>query len=142
MWVIFQLTFSLGQYPMDWIESLVQWFGKIVGNYMPAGILKDCIVDGIIAGVGGVIIFLPNILILYFFISYMEDSGYMSRAAFVQVVHTDDNGIWLQCAGDNVNEDHRKQTFTNDNVADNPVHELFGTAAGLSAVCRSLFPGQ
>ncbi|MCQ2114311.1 MAG: ferrous iron transport protein B [Bacteroidaceae bacterium] len=83
LYLMFKVTFDLGQYPMDWIESLVQWFGKIVGNYMPAGILKDCIVDGIIAGVGGVIIFLPNILILYFFISYMEDSGYMSRAAFI-----------------------------------------------------------
>lgn len=83
LYLMFKVTFDLGQYPMDWIESLVQWFGAIVGNYMPAGILKDCIVDGIIAGVGGVIIFLPNILILYFFISYMEDSGYMSRAAFI-----------------------------------------------------------
>jgi len=68
---------------MDWIDALVGWIGGIVAENMNDGPLKDLIVDGIISGVGGVIVFLPNIMILYAFISYMEDSGYMSRAAFI-----------------------------------------------------------
>jgi len=83
MWLIFWCTFEIGSYPMDWIDSAVGWLGTIVQNYMPEGPLKDLIADGIIGGVGGVIVFLPNILILYFFISMMEDSGYMARAAFI-----------------------------------------------------------
>lgn len=80
---IFWATFSIGQYPMDWIESGVALFGKMVGENMSDGPLKDLIADGIIGGVGGVIVFLPNILILYLCISFMEDSGYMARAAFI-----------------------------------------------------------
>lgn len=83
MFVTFWATFQLGSYPMDWIEGLVAWLAGIVEEYMPAGWLKDLIADGIIGGVGGVIVFLPNILILYFCISFMEDSGYMARAAFI-----------------------------------------------------------
>lgn len=83
MYLMFYCTFTIGQYPMDWIDSLVGWIGSIVSNKMADGMLKDLVVDGIIAGVGGVIVFLPNILILYAFISWMEDSGYMSRAAFI-----------------------------------------------------------
>lgn len=83
MWIMFQATFSLGQYPMDLIESLVQIIGHFIHNTMSPGPLKDMLVDGIIGGVGGVIVFLPNILILYFFISMMEDTGYMARAAFI-----------------------------------------------------------
>ncbi|GHT73256.1 ferrous iron transporter B [Bacteroidia bacterium] len=83
MWGMFQVTFTLGTYPMDWIESAVSWFGEWVSNTMPEGPLRDLIVNGIIAGVGGVIVFLPNILILFFFISLMEDTGYMARAAFM-----------------------------------------------------------
>lgn len=83
MWVMFQTTFSVGSYPMEWIESGVITLSHWVGNYMAEGALKDLIVDGIIGGVGGVIVFLPNILILFFFISLMEDSGYMARAAFI-----------------------------------------------------------
>ncbi len=79
----FQATFTLGSYPMDWIDSLVGWLGDTVGSLMADGALKDLLVDGIIGGVGGVIVFLPNILILFFFISLMEDSGYMARAAFI-----------------------------------------------------------
>ncbi|MCQ2094135.1 MAG: ferrous iron transport protein B [Bacteroidaceae bacterium] len=83
MYLMFYCTFTIGQYPMDWIDALVGWIGSIVSNNMADGMLKDLVVDGIIAGVGGVIVFLPNILILYAFISWMEDSGYMSRAAFI-----------------------------------------------------------
>lgn len=68
---------------MDWIESLVDWIGNFMARVIPAGPLHDLVVDGIIGGVGGVIVFLPNILILYFFISFMEDSGYMARVAFI-----------------------------------------------------------
>ena len=83
MWIMFEATFRLGNYPMEWIESLVEWVGSFVRQHMAEGALKDLLVDGIIGGVGGVIVFLPNILILYFFISFMEDSGYMARAAFI-----------------------------------------------------------
>jgi len=83
MWIMFEATFRLGGYPMEWIESLVEWLGNTVRNYMSEGPFKDLLVDGIIGGVGGVIVFLPNILILYLFISFMEDSGYMARAAFI-----------------------------------------------------------
>lgn len=89
MFGIFWLTFALGQYPMDWIESGVSWLSAALQEYMPDGPLKDLIADGIVGGVGGVIVFLPNILILYFCISFMEDSGYMARAAFImdKVMH-------------------------------------------------------
>lgn len=83
MYLIFQATFSIGQYPMDWIDAGVGWLGEKVGELMSDGWLKDLIVDGIITGVGGVLVFLPNILILFFFISILEATGYMARAAFI-----------------------------------------------------------
>lgn len=83
LWFIFWATFTIGQYPMDWIEWLVQKFGHFVGSYMKEGWVKDLVIDGVIGGVGSVLVFLPNILILYLFISLMEDSGYMARAAFI-----------------------------------------------------------
>lgn len=83
MYLMFEVTFSVGQYPMDWIESGVAWLGEYINIHMPEGPLKAMLVDGVIGGVGSVIVFLPNILILYFFISLMEDSGYMARAAFI-----------------------------------------------------------
>ncbi len=83
LWLMFQLTFSLGSYPMEWIDSLVSHFGSFIENTLPSGPLRNLLVDGIIGGVGGVIVFLPNILILFFCISLMEDTGYMARAAFI-----------------------------------------------------------
>ena len=83
LFVMFSVTFYIGQYPMDWIEAGVAWLGEIISTTMPDGPLKAMLVDGVIGGVGSVIVFLPQILILYFFISYMEDSGYMARAAFI-----------------------------------------------------------
>ena len=83
MYIMFECTFVLGEYPMMGIEWLVDQVSNIMHNLLPEGPLKDMVIDGIIGGVGGVIVFLPNILILYFFISIMEDSGYMARAAFI-----------------------------------------------------------
>lgn len=83
LWLMFATTFSLGQFPMDWIDAGVAWIGEKLGQIMPAGPLRDMLIDGVIGGVGAVIIFLPQILILYLFISFMEDSGYMARAAFI-----------------------------------------------------------
>ncbi len=83
MWITFQATFSLGAIPAGWIENGVSWLSDFVMRVMPAGALRNLIVDGIISGVGGVIVFLPNILILFFCISLMEDTGYMARAAFI-----------------------------------------------------------
>ena len=89
LYVMFQATFSLGQYPMDWIDAGVGWIGEWIGGSMSDGPLRSMLVDGVVGGVGSVIVFLPQILILYFFISLMEDSGYMSRAAFImdKVMH-------------------------------------------------------
>lgn len=83
MFGVFWATFELGSYPMEWIQWIVDFLSSTLQEHMPDGALKDMIVDGIIGGVGGVIVFLPNILILYFCISWMEDSGYMARAAFI-----------------------------------------------------------
>jgi ferrous iron transport protein B len=83
MWVTFQLTFSLGQYPMDWIEAGVAAASRFITGAMSEGLLREILVDGILAGAGGVVVFLPNILILFFMISLMEDTGYMARAAFI-----------------------------------------------------------
>lgn len=83
MLFIFWFTFYIGAFPMEWIENGCSALGRGVDSLLPDGPLKDLLVDGIIGGVGGVIVFLPNILILYFFISFMEDSGYMARAAFI-----------------------------------------------------------
>lgn len=89
LWLMFEGTFVLGDYPMQGIEWLVQKTGDFVAANMVPGPLKDLVVNGIIGGVGSVIVFLPNILILYLFISLLEDSGYMARAAFImdKVMH-------------------------------------------------------
>lgn len=83
MWLMFQATFTVGSYPMEWIDAGVGYLGGLIDGNMPDGPLHDLLVDGIIGGVGGVIIFLPNILILFFFISLMEDTGYMARVSFI-----------------------------------------------------------
>ena len=83
LYVMFQVTFTVGQYPMDWIDQGINWLGGWVSENLHDGPVKDLLAEGIIAGVGAVIVFLPQILILYFFISFMEDSGYMARAAFI-----------------------------------------------------------
>ena len=83
MWAMFQATFTLGSYPMEWIDAGVGYLGNFLGSIMSEGTLKDLVIDGIIGGVGGVIIFLPNILILFFFISFMGDTGCMARVSFI-----------------------------------------------------------
>ncbi|MGD8960819.1 MAG: ferrous iron transport protein B, partial [Desulfobacteraceae bacterium] len=83
IWAMFQLTFTLGAYPMDWIDAGVGWFAQGFRALLPEGLLKDLVLDGVIAGVGSIIVFLPNILILFFFIALFEDTGYMARAAFL-----------------------------------------------------------
>lgn len=83
MWLMFTTVFQLGAYPQEWIENLFGWLGDIVSSIMPQGAFQDLLVNGIIGGVGSVAVFLPQILILYLFISLMEDSGYMARAAFI-----------------------------------------------------------
>ena len=83
MWLMFTATFTLGSYPMAWIERFVAWISGLLNTNMADGMLRDLLVDGVISGAGGVLVFLPNILILYFFISLMEDTGYMSRAVFI-----------------------------------------------------------
>lgn len=83
LWIMFQSTFSLGEYPMAWIEKGIGWLSDVCRTAVPAGSLRDLLTDGLLGGIGGVLVFLPNILILFFFISVMEDSGYMARAAFI-----------------------------------------------------------
>lgn len=90
LFFVFHITFTVGQYPMDWIDSGVTWLSDFLTRVLPAGPVRDMIVDGAVAGVGAVIVFLPQILILYTFISFMEDTGYMARAAFImdRFMHT------------------------------------------------------
>ena len=90
IWAMFQLSFSLGAYPMEWIEKSVSGFSTILDKALSDSMLKDLLLDGVIAGIGSVIIFLPNILILFFCIALFEDTGYMARAAFLmdRVMHT------------------------------------------------------
>ncbi len=83
MWAMFSVTFFLGSYPMDWIEAGVDGLGTFLDQQMQPGPLKDMLINGVVSGVGGVIVFLPNIMLLFFFISLMEDTGYMSRAVFI-----------------------------------------------------------
>jgi ferrous iron transport protein B len=89
MFVTFFATFTFGKYPQSWIETAVEWMASLLSSSMADGPLKDLLIDGVIGGVGGVIVFLPNILILFLFISFMEDTGYMARAAFItdKVMH-------------------------------------------------------
>ena len=83
LYLVFNGTFVLGEYPMRWIEWIVSVFSSVTASLMQDGWLKDLVVDGIIGGVGSVLVFLPNILLLYLFISLLEDSGYMARGAFI-----------------------------------------------------------
>lgn len=83
MWLLFNLVFTIGAYPQDWLEQGVAAIGEFAGVYLPDGDLKSLLVDGIIGGVGGVIVFLPNILLLFLGIALLEDTGYMARAAFI-----------------------------------------------------------
>ena len=90
IWLMFQLTFSLGQYPMDWLDQGVGFTANLAATHLPDGLFKALVVDGIISGVGGILVFLPNILILFFCIALFEDTGYMARAAFLmdRVMHS------------------------------------------------------
>lgn len=83
MWLMFQSTFTIGQYPMEWIGAGFKGISSLLSQWMTEGPLKNLLIDGIIGGVGGVMVFLPNIMILFFFISLMEDTGYMARASFI-----------------------------------------------------------
>lgn len=83
MWIMFQATFFVGSYPQQWMDSGIAIFSNFISSFLPIGIFRDLLIDGIIGGVGSVISFLPNILILFFFISIMEDTGYMARVAFI-----------------------------------------------------------
>ncbi len=89
MWLTFYSTFFLGAYPKHWLELLIGKISDLTTSSIPAGIFRDFLVDGIIGGVGGVIVFLPNIIILFILISFMEDTGYMARAVFImdKVMH-------------------------------------------------------
>ncbi|MBK8883000.1 MAG: ferrous iron transport protein B [Bacteroidales bacterium] len=83
MWLTFFTTFKLGGYPKSWLEAGIVRLSVLTGSIVPDGIVKDFLIDGILGGVGGVIVFLPNIIILFLFISFMEDTGYMARAVFI-----------------------------------------------------------
>jgi ferrous iron transport protein B len=89
MWLTFYTTFELGSYPKSWLEAGIAGLSRLLSDILPSGIARDFLVDGIISGVGGVLVFLPNIVILFLFISFMEDTGYMARAVFImdKVMH-------------------------------------------------------
>ena len=153
LYVMFETTFSLGQYPMDWIEEGVAWLGDKISATMPDGPLKAMLVDGVIGGVGSVIVFLPQILILYFFISLMEDSGYMARAAFIMDKLMHKMGLHgksfiplIMGFGCNVpavmatrtieSPNHRESQVEDYHHDDPAVYELFGTPTYLYYDCR------
>ena len=142
LYVMFQVTFSIGQYPMDWIDAGVGMLGDWISSNIPEGPLKAMLVDGIIGGVGAVIVFLPQILILYAIISFMEDSGYMARAAFIMDKLMHKMGLHgksfiplIMGFGCNVPAIMAtrtiEQTKQTDNDAYPSVHELFGKTAYL-----------
>lgn len=83
LFLVFQAVFAWAEWPMSLIEEATAWLGETAGNWLPDGLLKSLVVDGIIAGLGGIIVFLPQILILFFFIIVLEESGYLPRAAFL-----------------------------------------------------------
>lgn len=83
MWGLFQLTFEIGSIPMDWISAFFGWFGDVVGSTIPNEAFRSLVVDGVIAGVGAVVLFIPNIVILFVGIALLEATGYMSRVAFL-----------------------------------------------------------
>ena len=83
IWAMFQLTFTLGEYPMELIDTLVNWISQVLAGILPDSVIKDLALDGVLAGIGSVVIFLPNILILFFCIALFEDTGYMARSAFL-----------------------------------------------------------
>lgn len=89
IWAMFQITFTLGAYPMEWLEQAISWLSSGLAAVLPPGIFREFLLDGVIAGVGSVIVFLPNILLLFFCIALFEDTGYMARAAFLmdRVMH-------------------------------------------------------
>jgi ferrous iron transport protein B len=83
MWLTFFATFKLGGYPKHWMESGTEKLAELTTDILPSGLERDFLVEAIIGGVGGVIVFLPNIIILFLFISFMEDTGYMARGVFI-----------------------------------------------------------
>ena len=152
MWLMFWCTFSLGAYPQGWIETLVGWIGEGINALLPAGPIRDMLVDGVIGGVGSVIVFLPNIVILYLFISFMEDSGYLARAAFImdRIMHRIGlhgksfiplvMGFGCYRAGHHGDANHREPQQPSDNHHDNSVHVVQRANTHLPASCRHLLP--
>lgn len=153
MWLMFWCTFTIGQYPMDWIEAGVDALGQSIEGSMSAGPLKSLIVDGIIGGVGSVIVFLPQILILYAFISFMEASGYMARVAFIMDKLMHHIGLHgksfiplLMGFGCNVpaimgHARHREPVVAPADHTHHAVHELLGQDSAVRAAKRMFLPG-
>ena len=83
LWVMFEATFSLGKYPTDWIDAGVKAAGALLNPLLPPGMLHDVVIDGVIAGIGGTLVFLPNIVILFFFLALFSETGYLARTAFL-----------------------------------------------------------
>lgn len=155
MYVVFSLTFSLGDYPMGWLETFFGWLGGAISGFWPEGsdsLLRSLLVDGIIGGVGGVVSFLPNILLLFLAIAFLEDSGYMSRAAFIMdhlmhkiglaraEFHPDAHRLRLLCAGDSCDAHARQSPRPDHDDHDHSADELRRTAYCLCADHPGLLP--
>ena len=140
MWIMFYMTYTLGAYPQEWLENLMGALGNGVSGIMSEGPLRDLIVDGIIGGVGSVVVFLPNILILYLFISLMEDSGYMARAAFImdKLMHKTYNGVRMQCPCNNVCPYNREPLEQDYNHTYKPIHVVQRPYSRICAYSRHL----
>lgn len=83
VWILFQVTFSVGSHPMGWLESLVGSLSVWLESTLPPSLVTDLVVNGVVGGVGSILVFLPNIMILFLGVAFLEDSGYMARAAFL-----------------------------------------------------------
>ncbi|GAB1457948.1 hypothetical protein MASR2M48_32560 [Spirochaetota bacterium] len=150
LWLVFQATFVLGEYPMAWLESLFGWLGTMASLIIPAGMIRSLVVDGIIGGVGGVFSFVPLIVILFFMLSLLEDIGYMSRAAFAtdKILHSIraawsvgvsyDAGLWLLGSCHHGRQDPQEPTRPHRYHTDNPLHELRSQVAYIRTAVGSL----
>jgi ferrous iron transport protein B len=136
MWAVFQMVFKLGEYPMLWIESVFSWMGQIASQYIESETIRSILVEGVLSGVGGVLVFLPNIMLLFIALAFLEGTGYMARGSFCdrqgyafiwiawEVSHLHDYRLWMLCSCFYVDQNPEKQKRQNHHALNYSVYEL------------------